>query len=126
MPTLSSMSRRGFLKQTLAWSATAAAAQPLAAFAPRRSDPAAAHALILGDWGYLDKLSARTFGAGNNFAAQGQVARGMRHFAQGMNVKPDALCAEPKPHAGCALSAGRQLVRRPFRWRRLPALAGAI
>lgn len=51
----------------------------------------AAHALILGDWGYLDKLSAQTFGAGNNFAAQGQVARGMRHFAQTNNLQPDAL-----------------------------------
>ena len=91
MSELNSLSRRGFLKQTLAWSATAAIAQPLAALAPRRSDPAAAHALILGDWGYLDKLSAQSFGAGNNFAAQGQVARGMRHFAQANSLTPDAL-----------------------------------
>ena len=91
MSTLNSVSRRGFLKQTFAWSATAAIAQPLAALAPRKADPAAAHALILGDWGYLDKLSAQSFGAGNNFAAQGQVARGMRHFAQANSLTPDAL-----------------------------------
>lgn len=63
----------------------------MAALAPRSSAPGAAHALILGDWGYLDKLSAQTFGAGNNFAAQGQVARGMRHVAQTTNLVPDAL-----------------------------------
>ncbi len=91
MSVLNSISRRGFLKQSLAWSAMAAAAKPLAALAPHHARPDAANALIIGDWGYLDRQDSKKFGDGPNFAAQGQVARGMRRFAQAGNIRPDAL-----------------------------------
>lgn len=91
MSIIHDLSRRRFLRQTLAFSALAVAGKPGLALAPHRDHPEAAHAIVIGDWGYLDKLNTQGFGSGNNFAAQSQVARGMRHFAQGLSRKPDAL-----------------------------------
>ena len=54
-------------------------------------DKSAAHALILGDWGWLDHQSSDDLRAGNSFAAQTQVARGMQRFAQDHKLRPDAL-----------------------------------
>ncbi|MGI4854523.1 MAG: hypothetical protein ACRYF4_10825 [Janthinobacterium lividum] len=82
--------RRTFLKQTLAFSALAAA-RPGLALAPHHASPDAANAVIIGDWGYLDRQESKKFGDGPNFAAQGQVARGMRRFVQASGMQPDAL-----------------------------------
>ena len=93
MPHVPELTRRRFLRQTLAWSALATAAKPglgLSLAAPSH-DADAAHAIILGDWGYLDSLSSKTFGDGPSFAAQTQVARGMRHFAEANRLRPEAL-----------------------------------
>ncbi len=81
------LTRRHFLTQTLAWSAMAAGAHRGLALPTTHHDPETAHALILGDWGYLDANKAK----GPDFAAQTQVARGMRHFAQSSRITPDAL-----------------------------------
>jgi tartrate-resistant acid phosphatase type 5 len=88
-----SVSRRRFLRQSFAWSAMAALpGLPAFAFeAPPGADPHAAHALVLGDWGYVDKLSHDDMTLHTTHAAQSQVAMGMRHYAQTVGLKPDAL-----------------------------------
>ena len=91
MTSATDLTRRSFLRQTLAWSALAAAAEPMRALTPAAVDTTAAHALILGDWGYLDSSTSKNFGDGPNFAAQTQVARGMRHFAKANRMTPEAL-----------------------------------
>ena len=88
----SPLSRRRFLRQSFAWSALASMPS-LQALAAAPVDPHAAHALILGDWGYLDKPGSDAAAFGHGFAAQGMVARGMRHYAQTANLRPDALFA---------------------------------
>ena len=85
------LTRRRFLRQTLAWSALATAANSSRAFAPAHPSADAAHALIIGDWGYLDGSKSKTFGDGPNFAAQTQVARGMQHFTRANKLPVDAL-----------------------------------
>ena len=50
-----------------------------------------AHALIVGDWGYQDKLSPGFGNGGNGHQAQSQVARGMRHYVQSSGMQPGAL-----------------------------------
>ena len=52
--TPSTLTRRRFLTQTLAWSAMAAGARHGLALPATHHDGETAHALILGDWGYLD------------------------------------------------------------------------
>ena len=91
MTAHASLTRRRFLRQSLTWSALAAGAHHGSAFALPPGKDDAAHALFLGDWGYLDSLDAQKFGAGAGFAAQSQVARGMRHFAETNRLQADAL-----------------------------------
>ncbi len=85
------LSRRRFLRQSFAWSALAA--MPSAhAFPSRKHDPAAAHALVIGDWGWTNKQSPDdVIRNGNTFLAQTQVARGMQHYVQSAGLHPDAL-----------------------------------
>ena len=97
MEATSPVSRRRFLRQALAWSA--AATLPHGAFAatePRidkinRLDRDAAQALVLGDWGWLDVVGPNDLRGGAGFAAQTQVAEGMRHYAATQGVRPEAL-----------------------------------
>jgi tartrate-resistant acid phosphatase type 5 len=91
MTSNASLTRRRFLRQTLTWSALAAGAHQGSAFALQPAKDDAAHALILGDWGYQDKLSSQQFGGDASFVAQAQVAHGMRHFAQSNRLNVDAL-----------------------------------
>jgi tartrate-resistant acid phosphatase type 5 len=86
----SNVSRRRFLRQSFAWSAMAAL-PALPAFATKAADPHAAHALVLGDWGYQDKLSKDDMMTPTSHAAQSQVARGMRHYTQSTGLHPEAL-----------------------------------
>ena len=85
------LSRRRFLRQTLAYSAMAA----LPSLGLARRDPAtphdAAHALIIGDWGWQDKPKGDNLRAGDSYAAQAQVAQGMRKYASAHSLTPDAL-----------------------------------
>ncbi len=85
-------SRRRFLKQTLAWSAAGVMASPAArAFAATHS-PESAHALVLGDWGWLDQYSPdAAIRNGSGYQAQMQVARGMAQYARTSGMHPDAL-----------------------------------
>ncbi len=85
------LTRRGFLRQTLTWSALAAGAHHGSAFALPPANNDAAHALVLGDWGYLDRTAFEAAGGSANYAAQSQVARGMQHFARGNRLNVDAL-----------------------------------
>ncbi|MGI4828657.1 MAG: metallophosphoesterase [Janthinobacterium lividum] len=57
----------------------------------RATDSSAAHALILGDWGWLDVVGPNDLRGGNGFAAQMQVAQGMRHYAASLGLTPEAL-----------------------------------
>ena len=63
--------------------ATAAIAQP--------SAHGAAHALIIGDWGWPDVTAPDAARAGMGYAAQTQVAQGMAHYAQSLHSRPNAL-----------------------------------
>ena len=85
-----SLTRRRFLRQSFAWSALATL-PALPTFAAAKSDPHAAHALILGDWGYVDKLSHDDMAPTTSHEAQSQVARGMQHYARAADLRPDAL-----------------------------------
>ena len=58
---------------------------------PRALDHDAAQALILGDWGWLDVVGPNDLRGGDGFAAQAQVARGMRRYVTDQRLKPDAL-----------------------------------
>ncbi|RRA48058.1 metallophosphoesterase [Acidipila sp. EB88] len=92
-PTLpGALSRRRFLQQSFAWSAFAALpALPARAF-PAAPNALAAHALIVGDWGWAAEESPdAAIRAGGGYAAQSQVARGMRRFVQQHSLRPDAL-----------------------------------
>ena len=83
-------SRRRFLHQSLAWSALAAM-PAVPGIAARRTAPHAAHALVIGDWGYQDKLSQDDMAPKFAHVAQTQVARGMRRYVQAAGVEPAAL-----------------------------------
>jgi hypothetical protein len=79
------VSRRGFLKQSFAFSALASLGSTLSwsralAPAPTVSDAAGAELLMIGDWGYDD-----------DHTAQSQVASGMRRYAHENAVNPQAL-----------------------------------
>ncbi len=83
-------SRRRFLRQVLAWSAVAAASPLVRGEPGGPSTTEGAEALIVGDWGWLDKIGPDDL-RGGGFAAQTQVAGGMRRFVQGSARRPDAL-----------------------------------
>ena len=85
--------RRRFLQQSLSWSALAAMpALPILA-APHAAKRAgsAAHAIVVGDWGYQDKLSQDDMAPKLAHVAQTQVARGMRRYVQSAGLHPEAL-----------------------------------
>jgi tartrate-resistant acid phosphatase type 5 len=90
------LSRRCFLRQSFAWSALAAlsggATSALAATRSHGFDPHAAHALVIGDWGWLDKLSPDdVIRDGSSHLAQTQVSMGMQHYVQAAGIHPSAL-----------------------------------
>ena len=72
------LSRRSFLRQTVAFSALAAT-RGVAHAAEPALDPKASHILMIGDWGYT------------NAEAQHQVAASMAAYAQKNALKPEAL-----------------------------------
>ncbi len=84
------LSRRRFLRQSFAWSALAAM-PALPMLSARGGDPHAAHALIVGDWGYVDKKSHDNANAKTTHEAQSQVAQGMRRYVQSSAMHPEAL-----------------------------------
>lgn len=88
-PTID-VSRRRFLRESIAWSAIAAM-PALRSVATKRPDPRAAHALVVGDWGWSEKLGAEASRNGNGFEAQKMVARGMDRYARMSGVHPDGL-----------------------------------
>lgn len=85
-----SFTRRRFLRQSLAWSALAAVSPNLLAKKEVAADRDAAHALIIGDWGYLPKPS-KDGPQGNSYGAQSQVAEGMRLYASKYSLHSAAL-----------------------------------
>jgi len=72
------LTRRSFLRQTVAFSALAATGGFARAVAPAL-DPKATHILMIGDWGYT------------NPDAQRQVAASMAAYTQQHSLKPEAL-----------------------------------
>jgi tartrate-resistant acid phosphatase type 5 len=74
----SPISRRGFLRQSFAFSALAALGSDLA-FAHVPTSPGAQEVLMIGDWGYEDA------------AAQAVVASGMTAYARKNSIHPDAF-----------------------------------
>lgn len=76
--TLANLTRRAFLRQTVAFSAMAATSGLARAVTPAL-DPKAAHILILGDWGYTKPEGQR------------QVAEGMAAYTRQNALKPEAL-----------------------------------
>ncbi|MEI9977682.1 MAG: metallophosphoesterase [Edaphobacter sp.] len=76
----SAVSRRRFLRQSLAFSALATLGSLPGLAAPLLSDPGAAELLMVGDWGYDD-----------DHTAQSGVAVGMRQYAQQRGPKTQAL-----------------------------------
>jgi tartrate-resistant acid phosphatase type 5 len=85
-----SLSRRRFLRESIAWSAFAAM-PALRSYAATPLDPKAAHALVVGDWGWSEKLAAEVSRNGSGFQAQTMVARGMERYARSSGLHPDAL-----------------------------------
>ena len=89
-PTIA-VSRRRFLRESVAWSAFAAM-PALRSVAAKSPDPRAAHALVVGDLGWSEKLGAETSRNGNGFEAQQKmVARGMDRYARSSGVHPNGL-----------------------------------
>jgi hypothetical protein len=91
MADSASFSRRRFLRQSLTWSAVAAISPSLLAKKEAVTDRDAAHALMIGDWGWLPKPSKDDLRNGNSYSAQSQVAQGMRMYAAKHNLHTDAL-----------------------------------
>ena len=85
-----STSRRRFLRSSAAWSALAALPLP-PAVAQAADHPGAAHALIVGDWGWVENRASEALEVGGGHQAQTMVARGMQQYAQSARVRPDAL-----------------------------------
>ena len=73
----------------MAWSAMASLGMQgtFAAEVPRD----AAHALVIGDWGWDLKLNPGDIRTESKYGAQSQVAGGMRRYAAAHHLKPDAL-----------------------------------
>src|ERR1700726_390646 len=84
------VSRRRFLRESVAWSAFAAI-PALRSVAAELPDPKAAHALVAGDWGWSEKLAGETSRNGSGFEAQKMVARGMGRYARSSGIHSDAL-----------------------------------
>lgn len=61
------------------------------AIAQPGADKNAAHAVVLGDWGWLDVVGPNDLRGGDGYAAQMQVAEGMRHYLTNGKLKPEAL-----------------------------------
>jgi tartrate-resistant acid phosphatase type 5 len=74
-----SVSRRRFLRQSFAFSALASLGTAPSFAAPAKPNPAAAHLLAIGDWGYEDAT------------AQLLVAKGVTNYARQHNLKTEAL-----------------------------------
>ncbi len=93
MDSSSMLTRRTFLRRSLAWSAIASLASTEAFSAAPKMGPdrSAAHALIVGDWGWDGDGGREGLRNGANFAAQSQVARGMGRYAASHQLKTDAL-----------------------------------
>jgi len=85
-----SLSRRRFLRESFAWSAFAAM-PALRSVAAKPVDPKAAHALVVGDWGWSEKQGAEVSRNGSGFQAQKMVARGMERYARSSGLHPEAL-----------------------------------
>jgi len=85
------LSRRRFLRQSLGWSALAFAPSLASAKNGPATDRDAAHALIVGDWGWLDNASKEDLRGGVSYAAQSQVAQGMRRYASRHSLRTNAL-----------------------------------
>lgn len=75
------VTRRRFLRQTLAFSALAALSSVPCFAAPTASDESAAELLMVGDWGYDDE----------GHTGQSGVAAGMRKYAQDRRLRAQAL-----------------------------------
>lgn len=82
--------RRRFLQAGLTWSAMASLSS-LPGFASTTSDNGAAHALMIGDWGWSEDAAPDGFRNGNGYHAQSMVAKGMKHYLQTLGLAPDAL-----------------------------------
>ena len=97
-----SLSRRRFLRESIAWSAFAAM-PALRSYAATPLDPKAAHALVVGDWGWSEKQAAEVSRNGSGFQAQKMVAHGMERYARssvervrgGQITTPGTLCPQP-------------------------------
>lgn len=74
------VSRRRFLRQTIAYSALLGLGWVPSLSSSSLPDPSAAELLMIGDWGYDD-----------NHAAQSDVAMGMRNYVQQHGIKTQAL-----------------------------------
>ena len=76
------VSRRGFLRQSFAFSALASLGATARGARLRTASPSlgAAELLMVGDWGYDDDQTA-----------QSEVARGMRRYASEESIHPQAL-----------------------------------
>jgi tartrate-resistant acid phosphatase type 5 len=83
-------SRRRFLRESIAWSAFTTMPN-LRSIAAKPPDPRAAHALVIGDWGWSEKLGAEAARNGAGFEAQKMVARGMDRYARSSGIHPDGL-----------------------------------
>lgn len=75
----SSISRRGFLRQSFAFSALAVLGSDIAFAQMPPTSPGAHEVLMIGDWGYEDD------------AAQTHVAAGMTAYARKNSINPDAF-----------------------------------
>lgn len=84
------VSRRRFLRQSVAWSAFAAM-PALRGAAAKSPDPRAAHALVVGDWGWADKPGTDPAKNGDSFQAQKMVAHGMERYARSSGIHSDGL-----------------------------------
>jgi 3',5'-cyclic AMP phosphodiesterase CpdA len=76
---MNSVSRRGFLRQSFAFSALASLGSMPSLAMKQSSASGATHWLMVGDWGY------------ERFEAQKSVAAAMQHYAQEHKLKTDAL-----------------------------------
>lgn len=85
------LTRRTFLGRSLVWSAMASMAglPSLTKAAALPSD--AAHALILGDWGWDSRLNPGDIRTSSSFGAQSQVAGGMQRYVAAHGVQAEAL-----------------------------------
>lgn len=89
--SVDSLSRRRFLRQTLAWSALAALPNLQTYGKETTLNSRAAHALIVGDWGWMDKPGSDESKNGSGFQAQTMVARGMQQYVHSHSLHPEAL-----------------------------------